>query len=71
MIKNKPTTCLMFSNGRFMALNRESGDGETFPEGPNGYQLAHSLSKNEDVSCSSNALEQIKLFLNNEIDVVI
>ena len=62
-------TFLMFSNNRFMMLNRQTGDGETLPEGTSGYELAHSLSKRDDksLSISFNAKEQIKRYLNNEI----
>tara|TARA_R110002153_G_scaffold21470_1_gene71591 strand:- start:986 stop:1156 length:171 start_codon:yes stop_codon:yes gene_type:complete len=52
-----------------MMLNRQTGDGETLPEGTSGYELAHSLSKRDDksLSISFNAKEQIKRYLNNEI----
>ena len=52
-----------------MMLNRQTGDGETLPEGASGYELAHSLSKRDDksLSISFNAKEQIKRYLNNEI----
>ena len=69
MIKNKPKKCLMFSNQRFIILDRQSGEGKTFPEGSNGYKKAYKISKNNDVLCSTNALEQIKLYLSNEIDL--
>jgi len=64
-------TFLMFSSDRFMMLNRQTGDGETLPEGAAGYELAHSLSKRDDksLSISTNAREQIELYLNNGIEL--